>query len=92
MDYEERYAMNEEARIDEEFQCECCGEFITGIEALDPEVIDGKTFCIDCASNLVELREAGIISSVSEKTAVLVHEFENELYYAAYDKINFPNG
>lgn len=68
MDFDEKYITNEESRIEEEHQCEACGSWITGYEAIDPFIIDGRVFCITCASNLTVLRIEEYISSVSNKT------------------------
>lgn len=68
MDYSDRYELNEEARIEKEFQCDACGKIIDGWGALDPCIIDDRLFCDVCASDLVALRMEGIIKGVALKT------------------------
>ena len=71
MDYSERYEMNEESRIEETYQCDACYAIIGGYEAIDPFVIDGRVFCITCASDLAYLRMEQYINGVSSKTKKL---------------------
>ena len=71
MDHSEIFEMNEEARITKEYQCECCDKIIDGYEAIDPFVIDGRIFCIVCASDLTTLRMNEYINGVSDKTKKL---------------------
>lgn len=71
MDLDERYLMNEEARIEEEYQCDACGKIIDGWDALDPFIIDDRLFCLECASDLTTLRMHEYINGVSDKTKKL---------------------
>lgn len=71
MNIDERYELNEESRIEEEYQCDACGKIVDGYEAIDPFIIDGRLFCLECASNLVTLRMDEIIGRVADKTKKL---------------------
>lgn len=88
MNSDERYEMNEEARITVSYDCECCGATIDGFNAIDPFEIDGKIFCLWCASDLTTLRFDGYIKQ-SDKTKELVRVHNRETYYRIYDAINF---
>ena len=67
MNIDDGYALNEEARITEEYQCDACGKIIDGYAALDPCIVDGRIFCDSCASDLTTLRFDGEIEGVSIK-------------------------
>ena len=71
MNTDECFEMNEESRIEETYQCDACYAIIGGYEAIDPFVIDGRTFCITCASDLTTLRMEQYINGVSSKTKKL---------------------
>lgn len=71
MDHSERYEMDEEARITDEYQCECCGTIIDGYETIDPFIIDDRIFCIVCASDLTTLRMHEYVNGVSNRTKKL---------------------
>lgn len=88
MNPDDKYLLNEEARIEEEYQCECCGAIIDGYEALDPFIIDYKMFCLYCASDLATLRMNGYLRQ-ADKTKALVNKSNWEDYYKMYDIINF---
>ena len=88
MDTDERFAMLEEDRIQEQYICDCCGKTIDGYEAIDPFVIDYKMFCLYCASDLANLRMHGYLRQ-ADKTKPLVNKSNWEDYYKMYDKINF---
>ena len=68
MNTDDCYALNEEARITEEYQCDACGKIIDGWAALDPCIIDGEIFCDSCASDLTTLRFDGAIEGISNTT------------------------
>jgi len=73
MDYDERYEMNEEARMEEaECQCEACNTWMTGPAALDPCIIEDTVLCDFCASNLTTLRFDGVLRGAAERTKYLV--------------------
>lgn len=91
MDSDERYGMNEEARITEEYTCECCGSIIDGYEAIDPFVIDGKIFCLYCASDLVTLRFHGYLRQ-ADKTNALVKAANDEAYLRMWQQEFDKNG
>jgi len=56
MDADERHEMNEEARIDAEFQCPHCGKWVDGICAIDPILNeDSEPICDLCAADLVNI-------------------------------------
>lgn len=55
MDWDEKYTMNEEARVEDEFQCSYCRKWIGGFEAIDPVIIDGEPACDHCASDITYL-------------------------------------
>ena len=61
MDIDERFEMNEEARMTDWYTCECCGATIDGRAALDPIIIDDCIFCDHCASDETYLRLEGFI-------------------------------
>ena len=79
MNTDERYGMNEEARITEEYNCECCSQIINGYEAIDPFEIEGKIFCLYCASDLTTLRFEGYLRQ-ADKTKALVKAADDEAY------------
>jgi len=57
MDHDEKYTMNEEARMPqpESIRCECCNGYLNEVEVSDP-MIDGSTFCDSCADNLTAVK------------------------------------
>lgn len=71
------------------FVCDACYETLNIYEVGDPCVIAGRILCDHCASDLTSLRFDGVLPEVSKKTAQIVHEHNKELYYRAYDNINF---
>ena len=79
MNSDERPLMNEEARIEEEYDCTCCGDLIDGYEAIDPFIIDGQVFCLYCASDLTTLRFEGYLRQ-ADKTNALVKAADDENY------------
>ena len=79
MNYDERFDMNEEARISIECQCEACEKWMTGYEALDPIEIEGMLLCDECASDLVSLRLQGYLKEVSLRTKKLVEPFNRKM-------------
>jgi len=88
MDSDEKFSMLEEARITEQYQCDCCGAIISGHEAIDPFVLDYKMFWLWCASDLSSLRMQGYLKQ-ADKTKDLVNKSNWEDYYKMYDIINF---
>ena len=55
MEADQKFALNEEARITDEFICPCCGDWVTGYAAIDPIMIDGEPWCDHCVNNLTGL-------------------------------------
>ena len=74
MDIDERFEMNEEARMEADFkniECACgCGRYVN---EFDPICIDGELFSDHCASDLVNLRFQGYVEGVSTKTKKLLY-------------------
>ena len=71
--------MREEARITEEYNCECCKDLIDGWEAIDPFIIGGQVFCLYCASDLTTLRFEGYLRQ-ADKTKALVKAADDAAY------------
>ncbi len=71
------------------FVCESCYEVLDRLEAHDPCVIDGKTFCDVCASNLSYLRLEGYISEVAPKVSKVV-EAHNRALDAELAEMIYP--
>ena len=90
MNIDDGHLLNEEARIEESYQCESCGAIIDGYEAIDPFVLDYKMFCLYCASDLATLRMQGYLKQ-SDKTKDLVNKSNWNDYYKMYDIINFKS-
>lgn len=87
MNHDERFDMNEEARISVECQCEACEKWITGYEALDPMEIDGLILCDECASDLTSLRLQGYLKSATDRTNKIVSDFDRKLDAALAEMI-----
>lgn len=76
--------------LDHLFICDACNKTLNKYEEGDPCVIEGRTLCDRCASDLTALRWDGVLPMVSDRTNKLVHEYNKALYYRVYDNVNFP--
>ena len=57
MDLDESYSIREEARVEDEFQCPYCRQWIGGYAAVDPILDDNdEPVCDMCSSDLVNLQ------------------------------------
>lgn len=59
------------------FECDACQKILNKYEDGDPCVIDGRTVCDLCASDLTALRIDGVLGAVSLKTKKLKNEDNN---------------
>ena len=91
MDSDEKYTMLEEARIEESYECSCCGDLIDGYEAIDPFIIDSQVFCLYCASDLTTLRMHGYLRQ-ADKTKALVKAVDDENYLKIWQQEHDKDG
>ena len=81
------YSLNEEARVIEEFTCECCKKTVDGYAAIDPIEIEGRLFCDECGSNYSLLRNEMLIETASEKTKKLVKAVDDANHQLAWQQM-----
>ena len=67
--------------------CDNCNKTLNDFECEDPIKINSHIYCDGCASEVIAYGFK--MRSVKEMTNDLKHEHDNEMYYKAYDKINF---
>ena len=72
--------------FDDEIQhvCDNCHKELNEYENVDPCVIDHKTLCDECASDLTLLRMGGYIKSVKSRTEVLRDQHFFPIEWDAY--------
>ena len=51
--------------------CEACNKRLSDVEQADPMVIDKRTFCDECASDVMQLKFDGYIADVNHRTKAL---------------------